>query len=163
RRHRQGFRPGPPHRRHCPVAPAGRQSARRHPAQVRQGRLMVPRVWRGALVRLNRVRRGGWIDILLILGLAGLLFGLTDLFGQAWNMVFSFYHSLRSIPADKLEVASVFRFSAWQKAKWVELPSAAIGLIWNSMMSMAGGWVFLAIIETFTLGDASYRMPGIGS
>ena len=73
--------------------------------------------------------------------------------GQVWNMVFSFFHSLRSIPADKLEVAAVFRFTAWQKAKWVELPSAAIGLIWNSMMSMAGGWVFLSIIETFTLGN----------
>jgi NitT/TauT family transport system permease protein len=83
--------------------------------------------------------------------------------GQVWNMVFSFFHSLRSIPADKLEVASVFRFTAWQKAKWVELPSAAIGLIWNSMMSMAGGWVFLSVIETFKLGKTNYRMPGIGS
>jgi NitT/TauT family transport system permease protein len=83
--------------------------------------------------------------------------------GQVWNMVFSFYHSLRSIPTDKLEVAAVFRFSAWQKAKWIELPSAAIGLIWNSMMSMAGGWVFLSIIETFRLGEEDYRLPGIGS
>jgi NitT/TauT family transport system permease protein len=227
---------------------------------------MVPRVWRGTLVRLNRVRRGGWVDILLVFGLAGLIFGLADVFGQAtaahrpsvhidlspwalprytfytltrgiiaycfsltftliygywaakdataervliplldvlqsipvlsflpafvillvslfpgsniglelaailniftgqvWNMVFSFFHSLRSIPADKLEVAAIFRFSAWQKAKWVELPSAAIGLIWNSMLSMAGGWVFLAIIEAFTLGDTEYHLPGLGS
>jgi NitT/TauT family transport system permease protein len=227
---------------------------------------MIPRVWRGALVRLNRVRRGGWIDILLVFGLAGLLFGLINLYGEAtaahrpkveidlspwalprytfysltrgvvayvlslaftlvygywaakdraaervliplldvlqsipvlsflpafvlllvslfpgsniglelaavlniftgqvWNMVFSFFHSLRSIPADKLEVAAIFRFTAWQKAKWIELPSAAIGLIWNSMMSMAGGWVFLAIIEAFTLGDQDFRLPGIGS
>jgi NitT/TauT family transport system permease protein len=83
--------------------------------------------------------------------------------GQVWNMVFSFYHSLRSIPADKLEVAAMFRFNAWQRAKWVELPSAAIGLVWNSMMSMAGGWVFLAIIESFKLGDQDYRLPGLGS
>src|SRR4051812_37435948 len=83
--------------------------------------------------------------------------------GQVWNMVFSFYHSLRSIPADKLEVAAVFRFTGWQKAKWVELPSAALGLIWNSMMGMAGGWVFLAVIETFKLGSEDYRLPGIGS
>ena len=215
---------------------------------------MVPRVWRGTLGRLNRVRRGGWVDLLLIVGVAGLMFGLMDLFGQAtaahrptveidlswralprytfysltrglaayvlslaftlvygywaakdhaaervliplldvlqsipvlsfmpgillmmvalfprsnvglelaviisiftgqvWNMVFSLYHSLRSIPADKLEVASIFRFTAWQKAKWIELPSAVIGLIWNSMMSMAGGWFFLTIIESFKL------------
>jgi NitT/TauT family transport system permease protein len=83
--------------------------------------------------------------------------------GQVWNMVFSFFHSLRSIPADKLEVAATFRFTPWQKAKWIELPSAAIGLIWNSMMSMAGGWVFLSVIETFTLGENDYRIPGIGS
>jgi NitT/TauT family transport system permease protein len=78
-------------------------------------------------------------------------------------MVFSLYHSLRSIPADRLEVAAVFRFSAWQKAKWVELPSAAIGLIWNSMMSMAGGWVFLTVIESFKLRNQDYRLTGLGS
>jgi NitT/TauT family transport system permease protein len=227
---------------------------------------MVPRVWRGGWLRLDLIRRGGWIDLLLVLGIAGMLFGLVDLYGQAtavhrpkveidlspwalprytffsltrgivayilsltftlvygywaakdptaervllplldvlqsipvlsflpafvlllislfpnsniglelaavlmiftgqvWNMVFSFFHSLRSIPADKLEVAATFRFTAWQKAKWIELPSAAIGLIWNSMMSMAGGWVFLSVIETFTLGENDYRIPGIGS
>src|SRR5436305_13059435 len=78
-------------------------------------------------------------------------------------MMFSFYHSLRSIPADKLEVAAMFRFDAWQRAKWVELPSAAIGLVWNSMMSMAGGWVFLTIIESFKLRNQDYRLPGLGS
>src|SRR5262249_7367639 len=83
--------------------------------------------------------------------------------GQVWNMVFSLYHSLRSIPADRLEVAAVFRFSAWQRAKWVELPSAALGLVWNSMMSMAGGWVFLSVIESFKLRDKDYRLPGLGS
>jgi NitT/TauT family transport system permease protein len=227
---------------------------------------MVPGVWRGALIRLNRVRRGGWVDLLLILGVAGLLFGLTDLLtqataahrpqveidlspwalprytfysltrglaayalslaftlaygywaakdhaaervliplldvlqsipvlsfmpgillamvalfpgsnvgleiaviiciftGQVWNMVFSLYHSLRSIPADRLEVSSVFRFTGWQRAKWIELPSAAIGLIWNSMMSMAGGWVFLTIIESIKLRNQDFRLPGLGS
>jgi NitT/TauT family transport system permease protein len=229
-------------------------------------RLWRGRVWRGALVNLRRVRRGGWTDLLLVLGIAGVLFGLVDLLGEAtaahrplaeidlalaalprytfyslsrglaayalslaftlaygywaakdaraervliplldvlqsipvlsfmpgillamvslfpgsnvglelaavvsiftgqvWNMVFSLYHSLRSIPLDRLEVAAVFRFSAWQKAKWVELPSAAIGLIWNSMMSMAGGWVFLTVIESFKLRDKDYRLPGLGS
>jgi NitT/TauT family transport system permease protein len=83
--------------------------------------------------------------------------------GQVWNMVFSLYHSLRSIPPDRLEVAAVYRFSGWQRAKWVELPSAAIGLIWNSMMSMAGGWVFLTVIESFKLRNQDYRLPGLGS
>src|SRR5262249_33843634 len=83
--------------------------------------------------------------------------------GQVWNMVFSLYHSLRGIPADRLEVAAMFRFTTWQKAKWIELPSAAIGLVWNSMMSMAGGWVFLTIIESFKLRNQDYRLPGLGS
>jgi NitT/TauT family transport system permease protein len=83
--------------------------------------------------------------------------------GQVWNMVFSLYHSLRGIPADRLEVAALFRFTAWQRAKWIELPSAAIGLVWNSMMSMAGGWVFLTIIESFKLRNQDYRLPGLGS
>src|SRR4051794_17918719 len=224
------------------------------------------RVWRGARVNLRHVRHGSWIDLLLILGVAGVLFGLADLLGQAtaahrpvaaiglsaaelprytfysltrglvayalslaftlayaywaakdpvaervliplldvlqsipvlsfmpgillamvalfpgsnvglelaavisiftgqvWNMVFSLYHSLRSIPADRLEVAAVYRFTGWQRAKWVELPSAAIGLIWNSMMSMAGGWVFLTVIESFKLRNQDYRLPGLGS
>lgn len=228
--------------------------------------MMSSRIWRGAFSRIHRVRHGGWIDILLACGLAGLIFGLASqlshaaaahrpvveidlslsalpsytfysltrgllayvlslaftlvyaywaakdlraariliplldvlqsipvlsfmpgillamvaLFpksnlglelavilsiftGQVWNMVFSLYHSLRSIPPDRLEVAEVFRFNAWQRAKWIELPSAAFGLIWNSMMSMAGGWVFLTIIESFKLQNRDYRLPGLGS
>ncbi len=65
--------------------------------------------------------------------------------GQAWNMTFSFYHSVTSVPLDQREVATIYRFSWWQKFRWVELPFAMIGLVWNSMMSMAGGWFFLAI------------------
>jgi NitT/TauT family transport system permease protein len=83
--------------------------------------------------------------------------------GQAWNMTFSFYHSLRSIPHDQVEAATVYRFNWWQKLKWVELPFSAIGLVWNSMMSMAGGWFFLMITETFVLGSKDFRLPGIGS
>jgi NitT/TauT family transport system permease protein len=227
---------------------------------------LPPRLWREALLGIRRLRRRGGIDLLLVLGVAGVLFGLADLAGQAtaahrpvvdidlslaelprytffsltrglvayalslaftlaygywaakdrlaervliplldvlqsipvlsflpgfliamvslfpgsniglelaavlsiftgqvWNMVFSLYHSLRSIPADRLEVASVFCFSAWQRAKWVELPSAALGLVWNSMMSMAGGWVFLTVIESFKLRNQDYRLPGLGS
>jgi NitT/TauT family transport system permease protein len=83
--------------------------------------------------------------------------------GQAWNMTFSFYHSLRTVPQDQQEVATVYRFSWWQRLKWVELPFATMGLVWNSMMSMAGGWFFLMISESFRLGDLDFRLPGIGS
>jgi NitT/TauT family transport system permease protein len=83
--------------------------------------------------------------------------------GQAWNMTFSFYHSVVSLPAPQLEAARVYRFSKWQVFRWVELPSATMGLVWNSMMSMAGGWFFLMISESFVLGDRDFRLPGIGS
>jgi NitT/TauT family transport system permease protein len=83
--------------------------------------------------------------------------------GQVWNMTFSFYHSLKSQPADQLEVARIYRFNWWQRFRWVELPFATVGLVWNSMMSMAGGWFFLMICESFTLGSESYRLPGLGS
>ena len=73
--------------------------------------------------------------------------------GQAWNMTFSFYHSLRSIPRDFQEVATLGRFSFWRRFRWVDLPSATLGLVWNSMMSMAGGWFFLMVSEAFVLGD----------
>jgi NitT/TauT family transport system permease protein len=83
--------------------------------------------------------------------------------GQAWNMTFSFYHSLRSVPQDLSEAAAMGRFSWWQRLRWVELPFAAIGLVWNSMMSMAGGWFFLMVSEAFVLGDQDFRLPGLGS
>lgn len=83
--------------------------------------------------------------------------------GQAWNMTFSFYHSLRSVPNDFQEAARLFHFTAWQRLKWVELPFATMGLVWNSMMSMAGGWFFLMINESFELGHRDFRLPGVGS
>ncbi len=83
--------------------------------------------------------------------------------GQAWNMTFSYYYSLKSVPVDQREVAQVYRFSWWQRLRWVELPFATIGLVWNSMMSMAGGWFFLMISEAFMLGDKDFRLPGLGS
>jgi NitT/TauT family transport system permease protein len=83
--------------------------------------------------------------------------------GQAWNMTFSFYHSLKSVPADQFEVAQVYGFSWWQRFKWVELPFSTTGLVWNSMMSMAGGWFFLMICEAFKLQDQEVRLPGLGS
>ena len=83
--------------------------------------------------------------------------------GQAWNMTFSFYHALRSIPRDLTEVATLNRFGWWQRFRWVELPFSAIGLVWNSMMSMAGGWFFLMVSEAFVLGDHDFRLPGLGA
>ncbi|HMB95659.1 MAG TPA: ABC transporter permease subunit [Tepidisphaeraceae bacterium] len=82
---------------------------------------------------------------------------------QAWNMTFSFHGSLRSIPTALREVAAVQRLSGWQIFSKLEVPAAMIGLVWNSMMSMAGGWFFLTVNEAFTLGDHDYRLPGIGS
>ncbi|HWC73380.1 MAG TPA: ABC transporter permease subunit [Gemmatimonadales bacterium] len=82
---------------------------------------------------------------------------------QAWNMTFSFVHSLRTVPADLSEAATVYRFSWWQRLRNVELPFATLGLVWNSMLSMAGGWFFLMINESFQLGPHDFRLPGIGS
>jgi NitT/TauT family transport system permease protein len=112
--------------------------------------------------------------------LPGVLFALSALFpgsniglelaavlliftGQAWNMTFSYYHSLRSVPQDQQEAATTYRFTWWQRLKWVELPYSTMGLVWNSMMSMAGGWFFLMICETYKLGDDDFRRPGLGS
>ncbi|HEX7701886.1 MAG TPA: ABC transporter permease subunit, partial [Kofleriaceae bacterium] len=83
--------------------------------------------------------------------------------GQAWNMAFSYYHSLKTIPADLDEAATLFRFSWFERLRHVELPFATIGLVWNSMISMAGGWFFLMISEAFVLGDKDFRLPGLGS
>jgi NitT/TauT family transport system permease protein len=83
--------------------------------------------------------------------------------GQAWNMTFSFYHSVRSVPNDQREVASAYHFTWWKRLVWVELPFSTIGLVWNSMMSMAGGWFFLMVSEAFVLGDKDFRLPGLGS
>ncbi len=83
--------------------------------------------------------------------------------GQAWNMVFSFYASLRAIPPELREAAALFRLRPWDVFRTVEVPAATIGLVWNSMMSMAGGWFFLTVTEAFTLGPRSFRLPGVGS
>lgn len=83
--------------------------------------------------------------------------------GQAWNMTFSLYHSLKSVPSEFHEAGTVYRFNWWQRLKWVELPFATTGLAWNSMMSMAGGWFFLMINEALKVGDKDFRLPGLGS
>jgi NitT/TauT family transport system permease protein len=83
--------------------------------------------------------------------------------GQVWNMAFSFYASLKSIPHEMREAAEIYRFSWWQRFTEMELPFAAIGLVWNSMMSVAGGWFFLMACEMFVLGSRDFRLPGLGS
>ncbi|MFZ0481317.1 MAG: ABC transporter permease subunit [Terriglobales bacterium] len=79
--------------------------------------------------------------------------------GQVWNMAFSFYASLKSIPREMREAATIYRFNWWQRFLQIELPFATIGLVWNSMMSVAGAWFFLMACEQFT----DFRLPGLGS
>jgi NitT/TauT family transport system permease protein len=83
--------------------------------------------------------------------------------GQVWNMAFSFYSSLKSIPREMIEATRVYRFSAWQRFWQLEMPFAAIGLIWNSIVSVAGGWFFLIVCEMFAFKGTSFRLPGLGS
>ena len=83
--------------------------------------------------------------------------------GQVWNMAFSFYASLKSVPREMREAAKIYGFSWWQRFIEVDLPFAAIGLVWNSMMSVAGGWFFLMACEMFVLGARDFRLPGLGS
>ncbi|MBY6263608.1 ABC transporter permease subunit [Azospirillum sp. 412522] len=82
---------------------------------------------------------------------------------QAWNMAFSFYQSLRTVPRDLDEAATGFGFSGWQRFWTLEAPYAAPGLVWNMMMSMSGGWFFVVASEAITVGDRSITLPGIGS
>ena len=83
--------------------------------------------------------------------------------GQVWNLAFSFYSSLKSIPREMLEATRIYRYSAWQRFWQLEMPYAAIGLVWNSIVSVAGGWFALIFCETFTMGDRNFQLPGLGS
>ncbi len=82
---------------------------------------------------------------------------------QVWNMVFVWYQSLTTIPTELNEASTVFRFNTWTRFRTLELPFAAIGLLWNSMMSWAGGWFFLMAAEIFTVGDRDFRLAGLGA
>jgi len=82
---------------------------------------------------------------------------------QVWNMTFSFYQSLTTIPTELLEASAIFRLNPWLRFKTVELPFGANGLIWNSMVSWAGGWFFLMAAESFNVGNRDFRLPGLGS
>jgi NitT/TauT family transport system permease protein len=82
---------------------------------------------------------------------------------QVWNMTFSYYDSLRGIPADFRMLGTLYNYNWWNRFWRVELPFGAQSLLYNSMVSMAGGWFFLTITEAFPIGDKNYRVPGIGS
>jgi NitT/TauT family transport system permease protein len=83
--------------------------------------------------------------------------------GQVWNLAFSFYSSLKTIPREMVEASRIYRFSAWQRFWQLEMPYAAIGLVWNSIVSVAGGWFALMLCEMFTMGDRNFQLPGLGS
>src|SRR5256885_571317 len=112
--------------------------------------------------------------------LPGLVLGLMSLFptrnvglelaailmiftAQAWNLARSFYNSLKGLPAPLRDACKVAGWKASRTFWQLEVPAAAQGLVWNGMLSMAGGWFFLMVNEAFRLGDRDYRLPGIGS
>src|ERR1700744_5764077 len=82
---------------------------------------------------------------------------------QAWNMAFSLYQSLKTVPNDLAEASVSFHLSAWQRFWRLEVPFATPGLVWNTMMSMSGGWFFVVASEAVSVGDNTWKLPGIGS
>src|SRR5881628_635870 len=112
--------------------------------------------------------------------LPGLVLGLVSLFptrnvglelaailmiftAQAWNLALSFYNSLKALPQPLRDACKVAGWPPGRTFRELEVPAAAQGLVWNGMLSMAGGWFFLMVNEAFRLGDHDYRLPGIGS
>jgi NitT/TauT family transport system permease protein len=96
----------------------------------------------------------------IAVGLASIVLIFTS---QAWNLTFAWYQSLTTIPNELREANAIFRFNGWLRLKTLELPFAAISLIWNSMMSWAGGWFFVMAAEIFAVGDRDFRLAGLGS
>lgn len=96
----------------------------------------------------------------MAVGLASIVLIFTS---QVWNLTFAWYQSLTTVPNELREANAIFRFNGWFQLKTLELPFAAISLIWNSMMSWAGGWFFLMAAEIFTVGDRDFRLAGLGS
>lgn len=83
--------------------------------------------------------------------------------GQVWNMTFSFYYAVRSLPRDLDEAARIYRLSLWQRFWKVAVPYSMIGLLWNAMMSFGGGWFFVSASEAITVLNNDYTLPGIGA
>ncbi len=82
---------------------------------------------------------------------------------QVWNMTFSFYQSLRTIPKELEEAATLYQLSHWQRFTKLQIPAATIGLLWNAMMSFGGGWFFVAASEAISVLNQNYTLPGLGS
>jgi NitT/TauT family transport system permease protein len=82
---------------------------------------------------------------------------------QAWNMAFSLYQSLKTVPSDLEEASFSFHLTGWQRFWRLEVPFAIPGLVWNTMMSMSGGWFFVTASEAISVGDNTWKLPGIGS
>lgn len=104
------------------------------------------------------------LSAILPLNVAAELASITLIFtSQAWNLTFAWYQSLTTIPKDLREASAIFRLNGWLRFKSLEFPFAAITLVWNSMMSWAGGWFFLMAAEIFTVGRRDFRLPGLGA
>jgi len=134
---------------------------------ARAGRLLLP-----MLDILQSVPILGFISVSVVFFLSlapGRVLGaeLAAIFAiftsQAWNMAFSFYQSLRTVPVELNEVADSFRLSPWMKFWQLEVPFALPGLIWNTMMSVSGGWFFVVASEAISVGHTRVALPGIGS
>ncbi len=134
---------------------------------LRAGRLLVP-----ILDILQSVPILGFISITVVFFMSlapGRVLGaeFAAIFAiftsQAWNMAFSFYQSLRTVPAELIEAADSFHLSPWMKFWQVEVPFSLPGLIWNTMMSMSGGWFFVVASESISVGHTSIALPGVGS
>lgn len=104
------------------------------------------------------------LSAILPQGIAAELASIVLIFtSQVWNLTFAWYQSLTTIPGELREASTVFGFGGWLRFKTLELPFAAISLVWNSMMSWAGGWFFLMAAEIFTVGQRDFRLPGLGA
>ncbi len=134
---------------------------------ARAGKVLVP-----ILDILQSVPILGFISITVVFFMSlapGRVLGaeLASIFAiftsQAWNMAFSFYQSLRTVPAELTEAAESFHLSGWMKFWQLEVPFALPGLIWNTMMSMSGGWFFVVASESISVGHTNVALPGVGS
>src|SRR6185312_6815785 len=134
---------------------------------ARAGRLLVP-----ILDILQSVPILGFISITVVFFMSlapGRVLGaeLAAIFAiftsQAWNMAFSFYQSVRTVPAELQEAALAFHLSPWMRFWQLAVPFALPGLIWNTMMSMSGGWFFVVASEAISVGTTHVALPGMGS
>jgi NitT/TauT family transport system permease protein len=134
---------------------------------VRAGRILVP-----LLDILQSVPVLGFISVTIVFFMSlapGKVLGaeFVSVFAiftsQAWNMAFSFYQSLRTVPVELTEAARSFRLSAWARFWRLEVPFGMPPLIWNMMMSMSGGWFFVVLSESVTVGSTTVTLPGVGS